>query len=429
MKALANAEKEKKVKAQASDTAKETTTNTLQLVALDQESAIIKSDNISHFPQTTKGYPLIVSQRSAEPTHLNHQQRQAAANMFSAAQLPVSRFTQVLWVLALLGGILAISLSLQIFQTKTSSTQLLIAQNPLSKNQTPRNPLPSSNQIIQPPAQTAPKATTTSDQLQNMPSPSAGISQIYLFDKVSGAQNSTPTTQSASVSQAKPSEPLLIDSATTNVGKQTSPSPQNALQLSLKKAIPVVDPALLSAYQAFNQGDLSQAQQLYRQVLQKEFRNVDALLGMAAIAQRQSRIADASGWYQKVLEIEPSHPLAQAAMVEMHPTIDSVGQISRLKSLIAQQPGTASLYAALGNAHAEQSHWQEAQAAYFEAVRFAPQSVENIFNLAISLEHLNQPQLALLQYQRALQLIEQSGATTLDSQMIKNRILALQQSS
>ena len=393
MKALASAEKEKKGKAQA---------------------PAAKTDNISPFPQPTKNQPHTAAHHAATPPHLNLPQQQAAANMFSAAQLPASSFTHILWALALVAGALAIWLSLQIFQTNTSATQLLVAQNPL----------PSNTQTPQPLARTVESVTNTpSNPLQNRPSPSAGTHRIPLFEKISEAQSrpvidQSPVDQNPSVSQAKPSEPLLTAS--------TSHAEQNALQLSLKKATSVVDPTLLSAYQAFNQGELSQAQQLYRQVLQKDIRNVDALLGMAAIAQRQSRHADAVGWYQKVLEIEPSHPLAQAAIVEMQPAIDSVSQISRLKSLIAQQPETASLYAALGNAHAEQNHWQEAQAAYFEAVRFAPQSADYIFNLAISLEHLNQPQLALLQYQRALQRIEVTGTTNPDPQLIKNRILALQ---
>jgi len=60
-----------------------------------------------------------------------------------------------------------------------------------------------------------------------------------------------------------------------------------------------VDPTLMAAYQAFTRGEDVAAQQQYRQVLQRDVHNVDALLGMAAIAQRQGRNADAAGWYQK----------------------------------------------------------------------------------------------------------------------------------
>ncbi|OGV76766.1 MAG: hypothetical protein A3I83_07625 [Methylotenera sp. RIFCSPLOWO2_02_FULL_45_14] len=186
-----------------------------------------------------------------------------------------------------------------------------------------------------------------------------------------------------------------------------------------------VDPILLAAYQAFSRGEDASAQQQYRQVLQRDVRNVDALLGMAAIAQRQGRDADAMGWYQKVLEIEPRNTIAQSAVVSLQVNTDVIGSESRIKNMLAQQPESANLHAALGNLYAEQNQWALAQAAYFNASRFAPNSADYAFNLAISLDQLGKSNLALAQYQRALELLNSSGGASPDRAQLEDRIRAL----
>jgi cytochrome c-type biogenesis protein CcmH/NrfG len=183
---------------------------------------------------------------------------------------------------------------------------------------------------------------------------------------------------------------------------------------------------LVSAYQAFTRGQDSAAQQLYRQVLQKDVRNIDALLGMAAIAQRQGRNADAAGWFQKVLEIEPRNTIAQSVMIDSQVESDSVSTESRLKNMLALQPEAAHLYATLGNLYAEQNQWSLAQEAYFNASRYAPGNADYAFNLAISLDQLGKADLALKQYLRALELVNQTGATSPDRAQLETRIQALQ---
>lgn len=235
--------------------------------------------------------------------------------------------------------------------------------------------------------------------------------------------------------------------AVKNTGDATSDyaaqAPANRQALKLVSKIPAagVDPTLLAAYQAFSRGEDAAAQQQYRQVLQRDVRNIDALLGMAAIAQRQGRDADAMGWYQKVLEIEPRNTIAQSSMtsIQVHgnstgsnsaegglANVDAVGTESRIKSMLAQQPEAANLHAALGNLFAAQNQWPAAQEAYFNASRFAPANADYAFNLAISLDHLGKSGLALAQYQRALDLLNSSGATSPDRAQLEARIQALQ---
>lgn len=209
-----------------------------------------------------------------------------------------------------------------------------------------------------------------------------------------------------------------------------------SVQLFSKTPPAGIDPTLLAAYQAFNSGDDVAAQKQYRQVLQTDVRNIDALLGMAAIALRQGRYMDANGWYQKVLEIEPRNSTALSALANAQIGNDATGLSaagsdfaateSRIKNLLAQQPEAANLHAALGNLYAAKNQWPLAQAAYFDASRFAPNNADYAFNLAVSLDQIGKSELALAQYQRALNLLNNAAASNLDRAQLEARIQALQ---
>jgi tetratricopeptide (TPR) repeat protein len=184
----------------------------------------------------------------------------------------------------------------------------------------------------------------------------------------------------------------------------------------------------MSAYEAYNAGNDSDAQKLYKQVLQQDVRNVDALLGMGAIASRQGRIADANGWYGKVLEVDPRNNLAQTALLDNQLQDDqSQGHAqnseSRLKNMLAKRPDDANLHVALGNLYAEQNQWPEAQQAYFEAYSLNS-SADNAFNLAVSLDQMGKPKLALPYYRRALE--QASSTSSIDKAALAARIAAIQ---
>ena len=198
----------------------------------------------------------------------------------------------------------------------------------------------------------------------------------------------------------------------------------SSINVSKSKAQPSVNPALMSAYDAYNAGKDSDAQKLYKQVLQHDIRNVDALLGMGAIAQRQGRVADANGWYGKVLEVEPRNNIAQAALIDSQPQGNELNNETHLKNMLAKQPDDANLHVALGNLYAEQNQWPAAQQAYFDAYRLHA-SADNAFNLAVSLDQMGKPKLALPYYQRALTLA-QTGSNGIDKAALEARIAAIQ---
>lgn len=159
---------------------------------------------------------------------------------------------------------------------------------------------------------------------------------------------------------------------------------------------------LNSAYEAYQSGQIDEAQRLYTQAAARE-RSVDALLGLAVIAGARNRDDDAARLYREILERDPRNAAAQAALLDLLGNTDRQAAESRLKTLIERAPSPG-LYQTLGNLYAEQNRWGDAQTAYFEAYRATPNNADYAYNLAVSLDRLHQPQAALGYYEKALSL-------------------------
>ena len=167
---------------------------------------------------------------------------------------------------------------------------------------------------------------------------------------------------------------------------------------------PRVDPGVERGWEALQAGDLPRAHDEYSRALKANPRDRDALLGLAAIDTRNQNFERAEAHYLKVLELDPRDAYAQAALMGLRGGGDAQQSESRLKTLISQQPDSTALSFALGNQYASQRRWAEAQQAYFAAFSGDPENADYAHNLAISLDHLRQPRLALEYYQRALKL-------------------------
>lgn len=233
-----------------------------------------------------------------------------------------------------------------------------------------------------------------------LPPPPPGASDI-----VAEKSPEKPPEKPGPAEQPKPAEP----------GKET---PANTVRV---KKIPVkaaVNPISVQGYQAMEAGNLDGARQDYTRLLGRDPQNREALLGLAAIAMKRGRTALAERYYGRVLEIDPEDPVATASLVDLRNPPDAE---SRIKTLLRDAPDSGALYFSLGNQYAGQSLWADAQQAYFSAYTRAPDNPDFAFNLAVSLDHLNQDGLALEYYRRALEL-SGKGFPGFDPVTVKNRI-------
>ncbi len=209
------------------------------------------------------------------------------------------------------------------------------------------------------------------------------------------------------------------------------PQTQSDNPIRLSSRQPTANPILERAYQALKAERLSDARHDYEQVLRSDARNVDALLGLATIAARQGQTGNAADLYRRALEADPKDVNAQAGLINLIGQTDPELSESRLKTLLAGQPdsshslNSSALNFALGNLHAKQSRWSDAQLAYFRAYTAEPGNADYIYNLAVSLDHLHQNKLAAQYYQSALDAAG-SRHSAFDKDQIKSRLLDLQ---
>jgi tetratricopeptide (TPR) repeat protein len=263
--------------------------------------------------------------------------------------------------------------------------------------------------------------------------PPAPKGQPPLLGEAQRAPAAVPAAAPAPLPEPVPAAPLLREAAAeSSVARRQKPAPaaadesapRSTVVVSRGDAAPTLNPLLGQAYAALQAGQLDQARRDYGQVAAAEPKNVDALLGLAAIAGRIGDNEDATRRYLQVLEIEPRHALAQAGLIALLGRADPAAAESKLRHLISLEP-SAYLYFVLGNLYADQSQWAAAQQAYFQAHNLDPGNPDYAYNLAVGLEHVSQPKLALGYYRRAVQLASARGRANFNISQAQERIGSL----
>jgi len=204
----------------------------------------------------------------------------------------------------------------------------------------------------------------------------------------------------------------------------TETGPAVPIRLSRSHSEP--DTNLLQGHSHVEKNELDLARRDFEQALRRDPNNTDALLALAAIAQRQGRPADAEQLYQRAMIANPGDPAVQAAALGSPAAgADPQATESRLKTLLAAQPESAALNFTLGNLYARQSRWTEAQQVYFNAVAAEADHPDYLFNLAVSLDHIRQSRPAAQHYRLALEAADKRPAA-FDREQVKKRLAELQ---
>jgi tetratricopeptide (TPR) repeat protein len=200
-------------------------------------------------------------------------------------------------------------------------------------------------------------------------------------------------------------------------------APRISVQKSRKEPLHDI---LLRAYNAYQSNDLAAAEAGYRQALARAPENRDALLGFAATAIQSGDYAAAMETYTQLLNLDPNDDLALAGIAGLKHSVQGVTMdLSAIKRLLQKRPESAQLHFALGNVHSAAADWPKAQSAYFDAHRFDAQNPDYAYNLAVSLEHLQQAAAALRYYELALSLADDRNPN-FDSGQVAARISTLQ---
>jgi len=248
--------------------------------------------------------------------------------------------------------------------------------------------------------------TTASAAVPGLPTAAANSRATAAAPAPAAAAPAAPAPRVIEPKPAAKPAPRPAPAARSAAPAQAEPS------VSPSRAAPQVHPKVESAYAAYLSGDLAGARADYQQALREDGGNRDALLGLAAIDMRSGRHEAAEATYLRLLQADPNNAHAQAALIALRSArLDPLVTESRVKSMLAADPGASVLHFTLGNQLALQGRWAEAQQEYFKAFAAEPDNADFAYNLAVSLDHLRQPNVALQYYQRAIALADKRGAS------------------
>lgn len=237
----------------------------------------------------------------------------------------------------------------------------------------------------------APTATET---------PAAVVRQGEADAKAVGGSGTSGGVSARPASESAPSAAVKSAPATVRARDEGGGTP-----IRVVSRVSPLEEKLTRAYAALQRGDFASAAGAYDDALRDDPRQTDALLGMAAIAVRQGNADGAAANYLRVLELDPRNPAAHVGLIGLGAAGDAGQRESRLRSLLtAQSPGSSEaglLQFALGNLYAAQRRWSEAQQAFFAAHGSDTGNPDYLYNLAVSLDQLHQPTLALRHYEAA----------------------------
>jgi len=240
--------------------------------------------------------------------------------------------------------------------------------------------------------------------------------QITGSEKISAVKSSAlvekkqiPATKTAKKSKAR----VAAVSKARPVQKKTiSTAPRaNPIMVKRQLAPDTVYLLLSQAYAAYQLGNDNEAVSIYSKVLQKEKNNRDAMLGLAAISVRNAQYERARDTYLTLLENNPKDSVAMSGFLNIQSNVDPGNSETQVKLLLDHDPGSPYLLFTLGSLYASQQRWAEAQKAFFKAYSSDSRNADVTYNLAVSLDQLEQRKVALKYYRVALELVKKQPIT------------------
>ena len=180
-------------------------------------------------------------------------------------------------------------------------------------------------------------------------------------------------------------------------------STNSRLSIERTNTVDPVTEKINNAWLAYEEANYTQAQRLYRDVLDIEGSNRDALLGLGAIAVLEKNRVTAREIYLSLLDLDPRDPIATAAIASLHSDESSLSSDREyLLLMLKNNPSAPHLNFALGNVYAQLNKWTAAQQRYFNAWQHDKENADYLFNLAVSMDQLSKQQQAIEFYRDSL---------------------------
>ncbi|MDH5516914.1 MAG: hypothetical protein OEY36_03715 [Gammaproteobacteria bacterium] len=240
-------------------------------------------------------------------------------------------------------------------------------------------------------------------------------------NKTSPGQQTKPKPVSANIQAVENKNSTA--KTTTKIRSRAETKPKKIAIVKQQKTDPI-SLLVTKAYRHYQSAEYSEADKIYQQVLLRDNKQRDALLGRAAIAVIAGHAATARQYYQQLLRYYPDDSIARSALVDLTNKDLSAADESGLNLLLRDNPSAAHVHFSLGLLYEKQGRIKESQQSFFNAFALQPRA-DYAFNLAVMLDKLGQPEAALSYYKKASSLADNSSSY-FDEKSVLERIEQLE---
>jgi tetratricopeptide (TPR) repeat protein len=152
-------------------------------------------------------------------------------------------------------------------------------------------------------------------------------------------------------------------------------------------------------------GQLDEAIQWYRKVLDIQPKNISAFCNIGVALQSQGKLSEAIVSYKKAISIKPDYASAYSNLgyaLQEHGKLDEA--VTSFQKAISIKPDYAEAYYNLGNSLKEQGKLEEAVSSYQKAISIKPDYAEAYSNLGYTLQEQGKLEEAVTSYQKAISI-------------------------
>ncbi|AVH69900.1 TPR repeat-containing protein [Nostoc sp. 'Lobaria pulmonaria (5183) cyanobiont'] len=167
--------------------------------------------------------------------------------------------------------------------------------------------------------------------------------------------------------------------------------------------------------------DLTKAEQVYRQILEKQPNHPEALYGLGILSQQVGKFQNAEQLLNALLQIQPNSVKGWFSLGNLHQAQSQLpAAVEAYQQAIALQTDSAPLYNNLGYTLQLQGKWEEAVACYQKALELQPNCTEAEANLGNALHA--QGKLSCQQQAQYAALNNQLGRSRQQAKDLKNAV-------
>jgi tetratricopeptide (TPR) repeat protein len=214
--------------------------------------------------------------------------------------------------------------------------------------------------------------------------------------------------------------PIKIESSTSIAKRDKS-----KIKKSRRVKTAAVRQKIEKANTLFLQGEIAKSAAIYKSVLRQNIFRREALMGLASIAVHNRQFEEARQTYKRILFLNPKDKDVKSRLISLREMDDPIFRVSQLKNMIQNEPDNFNLHFILGTIYITKEQWSEAKEAFMQAHTLERDHPDTVYNLAISLDHLKQPEEALKYYLLAANLATTHPAE-FELKHVNNRIVDLQ---